>query len=1365
MDGRHSAGSQGSPRDSHFAPNDWVWSPDASCGYRRSRVVSVDDGRDSLYVDDTRGGAAHEVRKSELRPFYDVGETWTFQDNTEMVHLDDANILDNLRKRYAKDEIYTYTANVLLAVNPYKPLPHLYTKEAMDKYWGKNPGTLPPHPYAISDVAYRQMQRDKRNQALVISGESGAGKTETAKFTMKYLTTKSRTDVAQGSRIQEKIVMANPILESFGNATTVMNLNSSRFGKYNEMMFNPVGSLVGAGIKTFLLESSRVVGQQKGEKNYHVFYELLSGMDEDALSELCLERDRSYKLIHSNGPQPAEESADARRLAKQFQELKEALSLFLDEEPQNNIWQVLGALIHLGEVDFVELEAEEEKDAFLQPPEPSPSHCASPSASSAAASDLTSISRSLPTTQSAHVEIHPDTEDSLEMACGLLGLGAKAVRKILKFKEMRVNRQGRISEIRCPRTLAQARQTLHCIIKILYKRLFDKIVASINHVSNAGAKYQENNYHNIGTLDIYGFERLESNSFEQLCINLANERLQQFFVEEVLEAEQRMYAEERLNVQMMELPDSAPVVSGIHSVLKLLDEHSLRAVKNLVREGGAKDSKFCEQVYRELIDTKGQRAIMALKLKASRTDRGPSLHDGFQIAHYAGAVSYSTKGWIDKNNDSLVPEIEQVLNDAEIPLIQEMADLSRAASGERLCSVSSMYLSNLTDLLATLKKCSVHYIRCFNPNQERKAGVFNAKYVLDQVIQCGTVELVNIMHHGYPHRCILKDLRGRFQKLLPPEFAHYSDRDFMHAVMLAWEIDDHQWTLGTSRLFLKAGQLRALEELRDIGGQASQGVIKKIRRQFAMKKARAYAHAIEFVKYLQMVTLEGKRERTYAGLRRAIRFMVRINRWKNRALKRVAPTAEVIFTRKLGVPFETMTLSLSASLLPEMFVTMGAQDMPLIHSRSKVPKDMTSAEYDMQWQAEAKESILYFNEGVLKCAKLIGGAFAKGARGSSGAIGDVRLVDCCKTGRAFPVSSSPELDKITCICQNPENSQVFAHCERSNTILVWHWRGTSSNVDEPAVAVSHNFKLPSLWQVFRMCFLPKPASKQGEHVIAFLGRMHDSNWLAVSVYTVWRGPKGTCVKLNLIKQVYPDLFDEALQMEGAVISHFELSHSGRTLILAGDRLLRLYSVSFTSSGVELEDLDPAQDCEAHILNRDPHGTVTAVCPLPMEPGSREGFVDWIWLGVSSGDMFGILLEENSSGAISVATSSGRFRRNTHSHGVPIQAIVAVHEPSEGDSRSLHHDLTRRKAHINPNTVMSISADGKLLQSERRSHQWEPATEWNVPLSLDALRHGFAARSSALVPQVLLLADEGRQMLVAYDQRQPINSGVVSCSLV
>eukprot|EP00435_Cladocopium_sp_Y103_P011671 s2674_g3.t1 len=923
-----------------------------------------------------------------------------------------------------------------------------------------------------------------------------------------------------------------------------------------------------------------------------------------------------------------------------------------------------------------------------------------------------------------------------------------------------------------PRTLAQARQTLQCIIKILYKRLFDKIVASINEVSNSGAARQsEGNYHNIGTLDIYGFERLESNNFEQLCINLANERLQQFFVEEVLEAEQRMYRDERLNVHSMELPDSAPVVSGIHSVLRLLDEHSLRAVKNLVREGAQKDSKFCEQVYRELIDAKQpshRGTILALKLKASRTDRGPSLHDGFQIAHYAGPVSYTTKGWIDKNNDSLVPEIEAILADADRALIADMADRSRCQSGnggERLCSVSSKYLSNLTNLLDTLKKCSVHYIRCFNPNQERKAGLFKPKYVLDQVIQCGTVELVNIMHHGYPHRCIFRDLRARFQKLLPREFEHYSDRDFMHAVMLAREIDDNQWTLGTSRLFLKAGQLRVLEELRDIGGQASEHVIKKIRLQFAKKKLRAFAHAIELLAYLRRVMLQGKRERTYAGLRRAIRIMVRVNRWKNRALRlKIAPFSgmdeqqEAIFTRKLGVGFQTMSLNLNATMLPQLFVTMGAADMPLIHA--KLQKEMTSEEYDASWQAEAQESVLYFNDGVLKCAKLLGGAFAATTRTSAGAICDVRAVDCCSSGRSFAVSTAPELEKLRCICQSHENSQMFAHCERSNTIMLWRWMG-ATKPNQPVVAAIASFKLPAYWQVYQMCFLPSNPARPGEHVLAILGRMHDCNWLAISVYTVSRGR----IALNTIKNVYLNLLDEALQNEGASISHFNLSHSGRTLILAGNRLLRLYSVASAPTGVELDDLDPQQDCEAHILGRDPHGTVTAVCALPMDPDSRSpGFLDWIWLGVSSGDMFGILLEE-TNGAISVATSSGRFRRNTHSQGVPIQAIVAVHEPLEGDPRSLHHSLTMRKPMMNPNAVLSISADGKLLHSERRSHQWQPVAEWQVPLSLEALRCGFAARCSALIPQVLLLADEGRQCLIAYDQRQPVNSGMSMCSFV
>eukprot|EP00439_Symbiodinium_sp_Y106_P036486 s216_g4.t1 len=474
---------------------------------------------------------------------------------------------------------------------------------------------------------------------------------------------------------------------------------------------------------------------------------------------------------------------------------------------------------------------------------------------------------------------------------------------------------GRTSHIKCPRSLAQARQTLQCIIKVLYKRMFDKIVAKINEVSNAKF-HPEVSYNSIGTLDIYGFERLELNSFEQMCINLANERLQQFFVEEVLQAEQRMYEEERLTVLEMDLPDSTPVVLGVQklwnnhnnfwhpvlrNVMKLLDEHSLRAIKNLVRTGPKddKDAKFCEQVHRELIRDRQCGPVMPLKLKASRSGAGPGLHDGFQICHYAGPVSYSTKGWIDKNNDSLVPEIESLLADGSKELVTSMADTSRtstAYTGERLCS----------DLLATLKMCSVHYIRCFNPNQERKPGLFNRKYVLDQVIQCGTVELV-------------------FYRM--DERLTAQDRNFMHAVMLAWDIDESQWTLGTTRLFLKAGQLRALEDLRDTGGQASQAVIRRIRKQFSLKKARAYAHAVEFCTYLYKVMKVGKREKNLANLRKAIRIMVQLNRWKNRALRTdMDDENDSLFSRPLGIP--TMALEVSNRRSPQLFLTMAGLDMP-----------------------------------------------------------------------------------------------------------------------------------------------------------------------------------------------------------------------------------------------------------------------------------------------------------------------------------------------------------------------------------------------------------------------------------------------------
>lgn len=1363
MEGRQSTGSPLSPLASHYEIDDWVWHKDDREGYRRSRVLSVDNFRDSIIVAaDGPSGASQAVRKSDVRPFYDVGEERTFQDCTEMVHLDDANILDNLRKRYSKDEIYTYTANVLLAVNPYKSVRRLYSREEMEKYWGKNPGSLPPHPYAIADVAYRRMQRNRKNQALVISGESGAGKTETAKITMHYLTSMSRTDVEHGNKIQEKIVKANPILESFGNASTVMNMNSSRFGKYNEMMFDRVGSLVGAGIKTFLLESSRVVFQQHGEKNYHVFYELLAGMDEEFLDKLMLEREESYKLLHSSGTPPLQDgSPETQRLAKQFEELKYALSLFVNEEEQEHMWDILGALIHLGEVEFVETGPSEDDCSV-----PDSSPCISPSShtASTAFSDLP-----LPdSSQTAKVAVSQETEEALETAADLLGLTGLGISKILKFHEMRVNKQGRTSHIKCPRSLAQARQTLQCIIKVLYKRMFDKVVAKINEVSNAKF-HPEVSYNSIGTLDIYGFERLELNSFEQMCINLANERLQQFFVEEVLQAEQRMYEEERLTVLEMDLPDSTPVVLSVQNVMKLLDEHSLRAIKNLVRTGPKddKDAKFCEQVHRELIRDRQCGPVLPLKLKASRSGAGPGLHDGFQICHYAGPVSYSTKGWIDKNNDSLVPEIESLLADGSKELVTSMADTSRlsaAYTGERLCSVSSTYLSNLNDLLATLKMCSVHYIRCFNPNQERKPGLFNRKYVLDQVIQCGTVELVRIMHYGYPHRCILRDLRARFEKLLPPEFAHYSDRNFMHAVMLAWDIDESQWTLGTTRLFLKAGQLRALEDLRDTGGQASQAVIRRIRKQFSLKKARAYAHAVEFSTYLYKVMKVGKREKNLANLRKAIRIMVQLNRWKNRALRKDVDENDSLFSRPLGIPFETLALEVCNRRSPQLFLTMAGLDMPKCPAPKPGAEGLSNEEYERLWQKDAKESVLYFHDGVLKCAKLCGGAFL--GNSAESALCDVRRVDCCDTGTAIPVSRSPEFKRIVCMCQHPENTRLFAHCELTgteHTIMIWKWAGTSSDLRRPAVLAEVCFSPPRKCQIYQLCFLPH-VGQPGEHVLAVLGRMRDCPWLMISIYSVSRDNR---MRLHSIKKVFVNLLDSTLRREGACISHFGIAHSGRTLILAGNRLLQLFSIKAGTKNIELCDLEGAVDCESHILNRDSAAsdptTVTAVCPLPMEPGTQSRLLDWIWLGLSNGEMFGILVEEHAPEKFSVHKSSGRFKRNTHCQGVPIYAIMSVSQPSAASAQSIYYSLTMRRRDMCPNTVLSIGADGKLLRTERctQTHQWVPSGEWSLPVP----GKGFAAASSALLPSLLLLADEATQRMMVVDERNPSQvSDACTCSL-
>eukprot|EP00930_Biecheleria_cincta_P042317 TRINITY_DN29114_c0_g1_i1.p1 TRINITY_DN29114_c0_g1~~TRINITY_DN29114_c0_g1_i1.p1 ORF type:complete len:1380 (+),score=230.46 TRINITY_DN29114_c0_g1_i1:60-4199(+) len=1357
------------PRENHrdYQIGDSVWSPCARLGYRRSTIVSVDHHTSSYFVssaDQDPGNAGqYSVQRDAVRPLYDCPSR-TFEDNCEMVHLDDANILENLKKRYAKDLIYTYTANVILAVNPYKTMHGLYSNEQMLRYRGRNPGNLPAHPYAITDLAYRQLQRDRKNQALVISGESGAGKTETAKITMNYLTSMSRTDAALGSQIQERILSANPILESFGNASTVMNANSSRFGKYNEMYFNPVGSLVGAGIKTFLLESSRVVFQQSGEKNYHVFYQLLAGMDDNTIDRLLLDPYGTYKLLHSSGTKPAAEgSAEAQKFASQFNQLKEALSCFANQDLQNDIWDVVGALVHLGEVDFVEMEATQGD------------------ASSAAGASASGCPGSAQAAQPL-VEVPVEGMDALYNATELLGLEGEHLERILKFKETCVRHAGgRLSVFKCPRTLTQARQTLQSIIKVLYKRLFDSLVKKMNDAtSHSGMSSNEHSYNSIGTLDIYGFERLETNSFEQLCINLANERLQQFFVEEVLGAEQRMYEEERLSVLPMELPDSTPVVTGIRKVMEILNEHSLRASRNLGTTKEDKDMKFCEHLHRELVQGSNRQTgpIMALKLRANRNGTGLGQHDGFQICHYAGPVSYSTKGWIDKNNDSLVPELEQVLAQGKKSVVRDMADQQgmTAASGERSNSLSSLYLDNLDKLLNTLKQCSVHYIRCFNPNQTRSPGAFDSKYVLDQVIQCGTVQLVKIMHHGYPHRCFLGDLRERLKRMLPPEFERYSHRDFLHAVLIAWNMDESQWTLGTRRLFLKAGQLRVLEDLKDLGGQASQEVIKSICRRFAKKKVKAAAHAIEIVCYLQKSMKKWRRDRWLTKLHNSVRVAARLQRWlcKARAtLYGFEPTEEKA-TVDRGILLKQLVdrrplKPLDVTPPSKLFITFNSCEN---HGYWEDSKEALRAH-----QRKASESVLCFDGQRVKCIKLNGKAFVQQPDATEDGISfgraledlrEVSLVDSTDSqwGQAVPLHAvTPDPQKrIVCMCQHSAKSDVFATCNNQNQVMVWKWRGTaSSGTSQEATTMQAAFQYMDARPIIQMCFLHQEPENANGYMMILLARNPEKSWLEMHFISVYHD---NCFRLECIQHLFLDSDQDEGSMEhfknGFYITHFGMSHSGSVLVVAGNLFLHLFAVSQDAAGqahrvvpIEKEIVDALVSKDQQCPNG---GTVVSVCSLPVDSHN-----DIIVFGMSSGELRAVcLVEEN--GAVSIIDKrSGRMVRGSHTKGIPIRSVVAMHEPQGETSFAAGNHISQLimcKQPVSPYRFISIGDDGRMLTWGLDQHRsWQP-TEVR-----SALGHSLvAARSSCLVPSVLVMFDNDKQRIVAMDRKNPDVSSKC-CSLL
>ncbi|CAE6931521.1 MYO6 [Symbiodinium sp. CCMP2456] len=746
-------------------------------------------------------------------------------DNTSLVFLNDASILENLRVRHEVDDIYTYTASVLLAVNPYHDIEGLYGEEQCARYRGKHIGALPPHPYAIADTAYRALVRERRNQGFVISGESGAGKTETAKIVMEYLGYVSGSSNQTTAQIQRRVLQAQPILESFGNAVTMRNNNSSRFGKYNRIFFDESGTLVNASVTTYLLESSRVVSHGKRERTYHCFYEMLSGLSDEELSKLHLDRSEPYLLLTGEAEDLDWNAQFEERDQKHFDRLWFALAeVGFSETDINAIFQVLAGLVHLG--DLSDAERDEE--------------------------DVTAI-----------VELD---EEILEKASQLLGLDDDELGTALQRRKVRVKHPGRESITEVPRTTSQFRHALHSLIKALYKRLFERLVQRINSSFRELCPREPSEdapWCETGILDIYGFERLERNSFEQLCINLANERLQQYFVENVLVAEQAIYRREGLAWQGLALPDSTPVVSAIQQTFRTLDEYSQQLAKGFERMS---DEGFCQKTVEDASkDMRRREVLRQLKLSNRRgSGTGLFLNEGFLVKHYAGWVEYTTKGWLDKNNDRLLPECEELICDSTFPFVASLGEEDPGKVPFR--SISKKYCTDLESLLETLNTCQLHYIRCFKPNDFQEPGIFDQGLVLDQIIQCGTIELVRIMHDGYPNRCHFEEIVGRFRSLLPESFQRYGMRTFIEALMLAYDVPNEDWELGVSRLFLKAGRLKALEDLRSEGAVPDPEALRRIVQGIIRKRWIRAIHAVQLCHYLPKLLEEIRAARASAAL-------------------------------------------------------------------------------------------------------------------------------------------------------------------------------------------------------------------------------------------------------------------------------------------------------------------------------------------------------------------------------------------------------------------------------------------------------------------------------------------------------------------